>query len=333
VRSLPGFHQDAPSFTTLSLRPRINDESNRRYRQAFNSTVSSMENELEPPSNQALLPSHTATPVTHDDAESLRRNLEKSKLEVEKLTRQNTATNEYVTMAEKTEKDVAKAGEDYKSAFAKFQAAKRDADHTSEAEGREATEKIGAHQGSVDTAVRAVDQTIAEVQKRAADLGQRKAASEAKLREAQDSLAAAQAALQASLGYQAELTAGLKAVADVQAKIQKVKDPAHAAEFYFYVTEARKKLSQVNVRTPEEVSAETGVSLAAVERAIGNVVRAKADLIDVSVDLDVTQKQLDDLEKNRETQILATIRPYNPAATKPSEAPAVEPPKPKAPAR
>jgi hypothetical protein len=295
-----------------------------------------MENEPEPPSYQAplpshsvqaSLPSHTVAPVTHEDAEALRRNLERNKLEVEKLTRKNAASNEYVMRAEKTERDVAKAGDDYKNAFARLQTTKRDADHANDSESREATAKIGPHQGTVDTAVRAVDQTIAEVQKKVADLRERKAASEGKFGEAQNSLAAAQAALQASLAYQTEITAGLKAVADIQAKIQRAKDPAHAAEFYFYATEAGKKLRQVNVKTPDELNAELSMSLAAVQRAIGDVVRVKADLIDVSVELDVMQKQLADLEKNREAQILAKIRPYNQPPGRPSEVPAAEPAK------
>jgi chromosome segregation ATPase len=301
-----------------------------------------MENELQPPSYQEPLPSHTyqeplpshtVVPVTHEDAEALRRNLEKNKLEVEKLTRKNAASNEYVMRAEKTERDVAKAGDDYKNAFAKLQTTKRDADQTNDSESREATARIGPHQGTVDTAVRAVDQNLTDLQKKVADLRQRKATSEAKFGEAQNSLAAAQAALQGSLAYPAELTAGLKDVADIQARIQRVKDPAHAAEFYFYTTEARRKLSQVSVKTPDELNAELSVSLAAVQRAIGDVVRAKADLIDVSVDLDVTQKQLADLEKNREAQILAKIRPYNQPPAKGPEVPAAEPAKPNAPAK
>jgi DNA repair exonuclease SbcCD ATPase subunit len=301
-----------------------------------------MENQPQPqpsaPEPPALSSSATAVPRT--DAETLRKNLEKhkvelerNKVELEKLTQKSTASNEYVTRAEKTERDVAKAGEDYKSAFAKLQAAKRDADRANESEGKEATTQIGANQGAVEAAIRAVDQPMSELQKRVADLSQRKATSAAKLDEAQNSLAAAQAALQDSLAYPREITASLKAVADVQSKIQKVKDRTHAAEFYFYVTETRKKLTQVQVKTPDELNAELGVKLTAVGRAISDVARAKADVIDVSVDLDVAQKQLADLEKNREAQILTKIRQYNQPAAKPPEVASPERSKPNAPAK
>lgn len=222
----------------------------------------------------------TSDPV---DAEALRRNLEKSKLEAEKMTLKNAASNEYVTRA-----------------FAGLQAAKQDADRTNDSECTDAAKKIGPHQGSVDTAVGAVDQISDEVQKKKVpDLEQRKTASETKLGKAQNSLAAAQAGLQKSLAYQAKLTAALKAVADLQAKIRKVNDPARAAEFYFYTTELKKKLSKINVKGPDE-------------------------LIDVSVDLDAAQKQLADLENKREAQILAKIRPYNQDAARPSQAPATK---------
>lgn len=294
-----------------------------------------MENQpqLQPSSPEPPALSSAAPAVPRTDAETLRKNLERNKVELEKLTQKNTASNEYVTRAEKTEKDVAKAGEDYKSAFVKLQAAKKDADRANESDGKEATTQIGANQGAVEAAIRAVDQPISEFQKRVADLSQRKATSEAKLDEAQNSLAAAQAALQDSLAYPVEITAALKAVGDVQSKIQKVKDHTHAAEFYFYVTEVRKKLTQVQVKTPDELNAELGVKLTAVERAIGDVVRAKAELIDVSVDLDAVQKQLADVDKNREVQVLTKIRQYNQPAAKPSEVAPAERSKPNAPAK
>ena len=87
------------------------------------------------------------------------------------------------------------------------------------------------------------------------------------------------------------------------------------------------------MKTPDELSAELSDKLATVERAIFDAVRAKTELIDASVDLDVTQKQLADLEKNREAQVLAKVRPCNQPAVKPPGVAAAEPTRPSAPAK
>lgn len=323
MRSLPGFpSENIPDLGSVC--PRTDGKPNRHDSLSSGFVVNSMENQTQshPPTHQVSIPSHGASVAPRADADALRKCLERKKIDLEKLTQKNAASNEYVTRAEKTERDVAKAGDDYKSASAKLQAAKRDAEDANKSQSKEATAEIGHNQGAVETATSEVDQPIRDYQKEIDKLAQRKAASEAKFGEAQNSLAAAQAALQESLAYQAELTAGLKAVADLHAKLQKVNDHAHAAEFYFYTTEARKKLDQINVKTPDELNAELSEKLAAVEGAIGYVVDAKEELIDVSVDLDVKQKYLADLDKNREAQILAKIKPYNQPAAKPSKAPA-----------
>jgi hypothetical protein len=255
-------------------------------------------------------------------AETLRQNLESDKIHLDQLTQKNAAANEYVTSAEKAKIDVAKALDEYKKAVDKWQTNKRDADHANQLDVQDATTEIGAKGPMVDAAIRGVDQPLDDLQKELDDLPKKKASSETDFSNAQDALVKAQAAFQAELAYPTKLIADLKAVTDVQSKVQKANDHAHSAEFYFYANETAKLLKQISVKTPDELNADLSEKLGAYEQALANVIQAKSSLIDASVELGAKQKQFADLQKNRETLILASIQALNAPAAKPSETPA-----------
>jgi chromosome segregation ATPase len=253
------------------------------------------------------------------DAGGLRKNLEEDKKRLDKLTQSNAASNDWVTKAEKAQTDVTQALDDYKKAVDRFQTTKRDADHTSQRDMQDATAEIGDANKKVDEVVDGVNQPIAVLQKQVVDLPIEKSNSETEFSDAQKALTEAQAKLQAALAYPANLVANLKEVADVQSKVQKANDHAHPAEFYFYANEVAKLLKKITIPTPDEVNKDLSEKLGAFEQAVDKVIKAKVALIGVSVDLDAAQKQLADLQKSCETQILASIKALNELAAKPSE--------------
>jgi chromosome segregation ATPase len=263
-------------------------------------------------------PAKTPPAVPGVDPRKLRQNLEKDTVELEKLTQRNAASNDWVTKGEKAQSDVSKALDEYKKVVDGFQSKKRDADHTSQRDMQDAKAEIGANQAKVDQGIKDVSQPIEVLQKQVSDLPEQKRDSETEFSDAQKALDHAQTVLQAALAYQADLAARLKAVTDAQSKAQKANDHTHSAEFYFYANEVANLLKE-GVNTPDELNADLSEKLGALQVALDNVIQAKVKLIGVTVDLDVAQKQLADLQKNRETQILANITPLNAPEAKPSE--------------
>jgi hypothetical protein len=275
----------------------------------------------EPQSKAAYQTKHPAktSPSPSTIAETLRQNLENDKIHLAQLTQKNAAANEYVTTAEKARTDVAKALDDYKKAVDRWQTTKRDADHANQRDMQDATTEIGAKRPMVDAAISRVDQPIDVLKKELDHLPKKKASSETDSSNAQDAFVRAQAALKDKLAYQTKLIADLKDLTDLRAKVQKANDHAHSAEFYFYANEAAKLLNQISIKTPDQFSADLEEELGPFEQALERVIEAKGSLIDASVELDARQKQLGDLQKNRENQILAIIQTLNAPAIKSSE--------------
>jgi chromosome segregation ATPase len=265
--------------------------------------------------------SSTKTPylATGTDAETLRKQLDTDKAEVEKLTQKNAFNTGWLAKMEKAEADVAKALGDYGKVFTKLQLAKQDAEADNESELKESAAEIGAKAAQIDPVVTEVDTAITDLQKEVDDSTTKKNGAETKFFEAQKTLTDAQAVLQTELTYQAGLSANLKAAADAEGKVKRTHDHEHPAEFYFYTREVERLLGDAKVKTPDELKTDLGETLAAVQKAFADLLQAKVDLVDVSVDLDAKQKQLAELRKNRETQILARIKEFDaPDAPKPA---------------
>jgi hypothetical protein len=259
-------------------------------------------------------------PVT---PESLREELEKHKVEQEKLTQKNAASIDYVAKSEKATSDVAKAIEDYKKAYDKqLLPAKQEADRISKCESDDATSEIGVNKGNVEAARKEIDDYIKDTLEKNVDrCAASKSDCEQKFSDKQKALAEKQADLQSGLNYPSDLAAKFKAITELEGKVKKVNDHAHPAEFYFYTADVKKLLGKIELRSKDEFAKYLTDSRDALETALRDVIDAKGDLIDASVDLDVAQKQLADGKANREAKILEKIKQYDQPVSQPSSAP------------
>jgi hypothetical protein len=278
------------------------------------------EAEAQPPPTPPKDPSQGGPPASEGKAETPREKLEKGKLALEKQTQMNASLNEYVTKAEKADEDVARALENYKNAVGQLQLAKQDADYKNDSQSKEATTEVGEDKAAAVTeAVKKIDDPIDKLEGDVKDLPKTKTESEAKYSDAQKALDDALAELQRELAYQTNVASSLRAVTDIQAKVQKVNDHAHPAEFYFYTSEAAKLLQYINVDSWDDRKKKLTDKLEVVRKAFTGAIQAKNDSIEAKVNLDFAQKKLADLKKNREAQILAAIKQYDTVAAKPSK--------------